>query len=154
MKDKLTADEIWAKKDFSFSKLLEPYVQGGTESQPVKRTIGTIMDWLINKKKYPVDVAGAGLLFLFMDLKGGKMFEGDGSYGSPGRALVTNLRFICDGLLRGKLTNVFYQQIAEGKIKEVSEFAMIAAVDVWPFFLKPFLSSWWKIRKIRKARKK
>jgi len=128
---------------FDINLLLKPYEEGGTESTPVKRTFGTMLDWLINKKKYPVDVAGAGLLILFLDLDKGKVFKGDGSYGSPGREMVTALRFICDALLRKKLKNKFFQQAVKG-LPEVSEFMTVTAINVLPFFLRPFTLSWWR----------
>ena len=82
---------------------------------------------------------------LFLDLDNGKVFKGDGSYGSAGRELVTNLRFICDALLKKKLRNKFYKQISENKIKEVSTFMAITAVDALPIFLRPFSATWWSI---------
>lgn len=131
---------------FDINILLKPYREGGTKTNPIRRTLETMYDWLLHKKKYPLDVAGAGLFIMFHNLRNGKVYKGDGSYGSPGREMVTNLRFICDGILRKKLRNKYYKQAAKGKApSEVVDFMAVVAVDVLPFFLRPFSISWWKI---------
>ena len=62
-KVKLTKEEIYAKKEFNFEKLLEPYREGGTENAPVKRTMGTKQDCLkLNRKLSAND-------FLLIDLR-------------------------------------------------------------------------------------
>ena len=82
---------------------------------------------------------------MFLDLDKGKVFKGDGTYGSAGRAMVTNLRFICDALLKRKLRNKFFKQIAEDKVREVSAFMAITSVAALPIFLRPFSATWWSI---------
>jgi len=120
---KLTEEEIWAKKEeFNFTKLLEPYTDGGTEDHYIQRTMGTIIDYFINKKQYPIDIVGAAVLLTFFKLKDGGVFHGDGTYGSKGRELVTYIRQICDRLLQTNLEGKFYQKIAEARAKELSEF--------------------------------
>jgi len=97
-----TAEIISEQLDFE--ELLEPYREGGRSAEhPTRRTIGTITDYLLHKKKYPKEVVGAALLAVFLELKAGKVFEGDGTYGSPGRQFVTYIRHTCDTLNRRRL---------------------------------------------------
>ena len=43
-----TEKEIWDEKSrFSFDELLKPYSEGGTRNAPVKRTIGTMVDYFL-----------------------------------------------------------------------------------------------------------
>jgi len=143
---KLTKEEIYAKKEFNFEKLLEPYTEGGTESDPVKRTMGTILDWLIYKKKFHPEIVGAALLLTFIDLKEGRVFKGDGSYGSAGNELVRTILLLCNKLSQGKLKDVFYRKVAESKMKETSLLISREVVSALPWFIKPFSAKWWKNR--------
>jgi len=94
-----------AADQIDFEVLLEPYREGGTTQFPVRRTMGTIVDYLLNKKKYPKEIVGSAILGVFLELKEGRRFHGDGSYGAPGRALVTYIRRQCDLLLNIKHEN-------------------------------------------------
>lgn len=119
----LTREEIEAKRyQFDFDKLLDPYREGGTENQPVRRTMGTILDYLLNKKKYPLDVVGAAILTVFMKMNEGLVFSGDGTYGSSGAQLVTSIRIACDKLVHAKLKGALYEQIARGRMDEMKAF--------------------------------
>ena len=105
MPRQLTQDELLehqAADQIDFEELLEPYRVGGTKQFPIRRTMGTIVDYLLNKKKYPKEIVGSAILGVFLELREGKRFEGDGSYGAPGRALVTYIRRQCDLLLNLK----------------------------------------------------
>ena len=92
------------EKRLNFDTLLEPYREGGTPEHPVRRTVGSIVDYLLNKRKYPKEVVGASLLAVFLELKAGRSFPGDGTYGSPGRDLVTYIRHNCDRINQERLT--------------------------------------------------
>lgn len=117
------AEEVWAEKSaFDFEKLLDPYREGGTKEQPVRRCMGTIVDFLVNKKKYPVDVAGAAILIVFTEMFKGKAFNGDGSYGSCGRELITAIRMACDKLLQNKMQDKVFASIAGGRMAMINEF--------------------------------
>ena len=96
-----------------FNKLLIPYNKGGTERDNVERTMGTIINYFLNKKCYPIDVVGASIFMIFMFLDAGGKFRGDGSYGSPGRELITSIRIKCDELLAIKLESITYQTFIE-----------------------------------------
>ena len=146
MKKKLTTEEIYAKKEFNFEKLLEPYVEGGTENDPVKRTMGTILDWLIHKKKFPPKIVGAALLLTLIELKNGKVFKGDGSYGSAGRELARSILFLCSEIAQGDIKNAFYKTIAEAKIEETSLLIDKRIGKALPWFIKPFSFVWWRTK--------
>ena len=90
----------------NFEKLLKPYKDGGVEDRPVERTMGTIIDYLINKKGYPIDVVGAAIFTVFFQMDTGLVFKGDGSYGSAGRELITTIRRTCDEYSQAKFNAV------------------------------------------------
>jgi len=145
-KVELTKEEIYDKKEFNFEKLLEPYVEGGTEGDPVKRTMGTILDWLIFKKKFPPKIVGAALLLTFIELKNGKVFKGDGSFGSAGRELVRSILMLCSEIAQGDLKGAFYKTIAEAKIEETGLLIDKKIGKALPWFLKPFTAVWWRTK--------
>lgn len=146
----ITPEEIWAKKnEFDFEKLLDPYREGGTETTPVRRTMGTIVDWLANKKKYPIEIVGAAILLAFMDLRNGKRFDGDGSYGSKGNDFVQSIRAICDKLARKQLEGDVYKRLAEARVEEIKAFIIAEVEDrTMSRFAK-----WRKKRKLAKQQK-
>ena len=149
VKTELTEAEIYAKKEFNFEKLLKPYTEGGTENHKVKRTIGTILDWLIFKKKFDPKIVGAALLLTFIELKKGKVFKGDGSYVSAGNELVRSILMLCSELSQGEIKNTFYKTIAEAKIEETGLLIDKKIGKALPWFLKPFSAIWWKTRRIK-----
>jgi len=146
---KLTKEEIYAKKEFNFEKLLEPYTEGGTETDPIKRTMGTMLDWLIFKKKFAPKIVGAALLMTFIELKNGKVFKGDGSYGSAGNELVRSILMLCSEIAQGNIKNDFYKTIAEAKIEETSLLIDKRIGKALPWFLKLFSAVWWKTRRVK-----
>jgi len=80
----------------NFNELLKPYKEGGTAEIPIERTMGTIVDYLLHKKGYPLDVVGAAIFTIFFEMSVGREYKGDNSYGSKGRELVTTIRMKCD----------------------------------------------------------
>ena len=79
-----------------FKELLKPYKKGGTQSNPVKRSLSTICNALIYKHRIPSDIVGAAVLEVFMEMaERGLEFKGDDSYGSPGRELFQEIRRRC-----------------------------------------------------------
>lgn len=102
-----TAQELAAERELNFDTILEPYREGGTKENPVTRTVGTIMDYFMNKKKYPPEIVAASVLTVFKEIKDGKEFRGDGTYGSPGREMITYIRVRCDQLLHKKQEQEF-----------------------------------------------
>lgn len=116
-----SAKDIWAEKEIDFDKLLDPYRQGGTPEIPVRRTMGTMLDYLMNKKKYPKDIVASALFVVFSELRTGMRFEGDGTWGSPGAQLISYIRQTCDDILHKKQEEDFHyfaldlQKALEGK---------------------------------------
>mgnify|MGYP001462336294 CR=1 FL=1 len=152
------AEEIWEEKNkFDFDALLEPYCEGGTQNAPVRRTVGTMLDYLINKKQYPVDVAGAGFLLVFKEMFDGKNFKGDGSYGSPGRELMTYVRMKCDEINQRKLRSKVFETIAGARMQALEELAFQTVRQQLPWFIcavAPNTWEWRRKRKLRKAKEK
>jgi len=120
----------------NFDKLLEPYKDGGTEEIPVERTMGTIIDYLVNKKGYSLDTVGAAIFTVFFQMDAGITFKGDGSYGSEGRQLVTAIRMVCDEYNQAKLTAVSNAMFIEKLGSDLKEMIV-------PPKRRPFLS-WWR----------
>lgn len=75
-----------------FEKLLRPYKEAGTVERPRTRNISVILDFLLNRLHFPMEVVGATLLETFLELQAGKQFKGDGTYGSAGRELVQYMK--------------------------------------------------------------
>ena len=124
----------------NIDKLLKPYSDGGFESQPVKRTVGTIVDYLVNKKGYPLEIVGGAIFIVLNYLNTGGEFKGDGSYGSKGKELVTSIRLKCDELLKQRLEGATYQAFVE----YYGEHLLLLVVPLW----QRKLINWWHGRKI------
>ena len=124
----------------NFNRLLMPYEQGGIEHNKKNRTMGTIIDYLLNKKGYPLDIVGAAIFTVFFWLDTGGEFKGDGSYGSKGKELVTAIRIKCDELLALKTEGIAYQVFIE-------QFAKDLPYYVVPGWKRKFFK-WWTGRDV------
>jgi hypothetical protein len=148
------------EKEWDFENLLDPYRQGGTPENPVKRTWGTIIDWLINKHKFTPDIVGAGIFLVWMQIKKNGHFqpdynpEGEPVWGSAGHKFVMSIRIICASLIQQKMSQKIFSGMA-GQIESHIKTSLTA--DLWsnmPWWLKLFSAKWWKYRKQRKQLKK
>ena len=84
------------KVQFNFDKLLKPYEDGGTEENPIKRTIGTIASKLMVSYRIPPDIVGAAIYKVFYKMAHeGLEFEGNGKYGSKGAELFSCIKSQC-----------------------------------------------------------
>lgn len=133
-------------KGFSFENLLEPYKEGGLKDKPIERTVGGILEWLIFQRKYPSDIAAAGMLLVFIDLHNGRAFKGDGSYGSAGDELDRTIAMVCNGLVQHRLKDRLYQELAEEKVAEVCDYFASEAARIHPWFIKLVSYRYWQIR--------
>ena len=124
------------KQEFSFNYLMGPYAEGGTKTHHVQRTMGTLIDYLLNKKKYPEPVVGASILKIFLEMYNGRVFKGDGTYGSAGRELVTTVRQTCDQF------NNAMQELKNSK--EIMEEIMYSVADWTAREAKRKRKPWWK----------
>jgi hypothetical protein len=96
--------DVRKRPPFSFEKLLKPYEECGVPHNPSKRTLGLQIDWLVNKKTYPMDVVGGALLIVYNKLYNEKIaFKGDGTFGYPGHQLDRYLVGVCEELYRKRL---------------------------------------------------
>lgn len=140
------SEEIWDEKSaFNFEKLMDPYREGGSQTRPVKRTMGILVDWLVNKKKYPIDVAGAAILIVFTEMFKGREFAGDGTYGSKARELDTVIRMTCDKLLQNKLKNKVFASIASSRMALINEFInREVELKTYPLIKKIFCRKKWR----------
>jgi hypothetical protein len=92
------------KPNFKFERLIRPYKQGGTENHQVVRTVGVQVDWLVNKRSYPLDIVGGALLVVYTKLYHNQIkFLGDGTWGSKGHQLDQYLLKTCEELYQKRL---------------------------------------------------
>jgi len=155
MKEKLTDQEILDKiNEFDFEKLMEPYREGGSKDKPIARTMGMIVDWLVNRKKYSVEVAGGAILLTFMRIMKEGHFKGDGTFGSAGNELDQNIRQAADVLNQKTLLAATYKKLAEGRAVEMKRFMLDTTFRAIPWFVRLFSIKYWKYRGLlRKERK-
>ena len=123
-----------------FKELLKPYEEGGLEHKPVKRTMGTIVDYLLNKKNYPIDVVGGAVFQVFFWLDCGNEFKGNDKYGSKGAEMVTAIRKKCDTILQERLAGLTFGVFIQQYAKELK----IMMLPAW----KLKLINWWAGRNV------
>ena len=113
-KPQRSQEEIFRKleEDWDFEKLIEPYREGGTKDQPVRRTWGTVIDWLVNKRKFPPDIVGAAIFLVWMKIKRDGPFKGDGTWGSAGNEFVQTLRVVCASLMQEHMSKKIFSGMA------------------------------------------
>ena len=141
MNDKVFSEKIWGRKQaFDFELLLEPYREGGTEYSPIRRTMGTIVDYLLHKKKYPRDVVSTAIFKTFLELQNGLEFKGDGSYGSAGHELIYYIRTQCDALSYKQITDNDNEWVVRDVINAVAKWtAKETKRRMKPWFVRMFI---------------
>lgn len=155
MNKKITEQEIYDKiNEFDFDKLMEPYKEGGSEDHPVERTIAMDIDWLINRKKYSIEVAGGALLLTFMRIMKEGPFKGDGTYGSAGNEFDQNLNQAAAVLHKKALLSETYKTLAEGRAVAMKRFMLDTSARFSPWFVKMFSINYWKYRGLVRKEKK
>ena len=148
----LSSKEVFAAldKEWNFDILLEPYLEGGSKDHPVTRSWGTVIDWLINKRKFPPDVVGAGIFLTWLEIKKNGDFRGDGTYGSPGDEFVNYIRQVCASIMKQRATQQIFSGMA-GKVgQQIQATSMMNLWDSMPWWLKLFS---WKYKKYKKQQK-
>lgn len=149
--DEKRREEVLAGQmpDFSFSTLLKPYRDCGMDSNKFERTIGLIIDWLVNKKKFPVEIAGAAILCTFMELYHGKVFKGKpGKYGSAGVELDQYIVQLAGRFLRQQLTAKTFKVMAEMRVSWMRQYIESElAMHLWPRWKRIFKYRQWKRKK-------
>lgn len=125
-----------------FNNLLRPYREGGKRERPVKRTMETIVNYLLNKKQYPIEIVGGAIFMVFNWLDTGGKFQGNGSYGSPGKELISAIRIKCDGLLKDRQKAATYEVFMQVYAKSLRKYV----VPSW----KRNLITWWYGREVFK----
>lgn len=134
------------EKEWDFEMLIEPYREGGTANAPVKRTWGTVIDWLMNKRKLSPESIGAAIFLVWIKIKKDGHFKGDGSYGSAGNEFVHAIRMLAAQMESNKLSSDIMKGLA-GKLGE--KIRVSFQNDFWimtPWFIKMFSVKYWKHR--------
>ena len=151
MTDRVTKEQLLKRhmSDFSFEELLMPYKEAGMESNRFDRSIGLIVDWLVNKKKFPVEIAGAALLCTFMELYHGKKFEGTpGKYGSAGVELDHYIASLAGQFLHQQLTAKTFKVMAEMRVGWMKQYIQSElAMHLWPRWKRIFRYRQWRKKK-------
>ena len=139
------------KAEWDIERILEPYREGGTCDQPIQRSSGTILDWLINKKRFPPEIAGAALISVLVEIKNGREFPGTGEYGSKGHEMVTAISAQASAILQEKLVGPAAQMLAQFSVMDNLIFDKVRAQ--LPALLIPFAPGTWKWLRRRRGRK-
>jgi hypothetical protein len=153
---KMTKEDVLKKleAEWDFEALLAPYREGGTKEAPVTRTWGTVIDWLINKHRFPAEVVGAGIFLVWMKIKRDGHFKGDGSHGSAGNDFVHAIRIMCASVMQQKVSQKIFTGMA-GKIEEQIKLGF--KQDFWqmtPWFVKMWSPKYYKNRLAMRRMKK
>jgi len=123
-------------KEIDFNVLMKPYEEGGTFEQPVKRTWGTMLSWLINRHKIPVESVAAAILLVALELKSGQEFEGNNTHGSKGDELAQYIRNTAIEIERRKQVDSVYIILGKKIFNQVEP--MISES------IRKKLKPWWK----------
>ncbi len=100
--------------DFEIEKMLKPYMEGGTEASPVKRSLKTIASTLIYKNGFSSDIVGAAIFKVFDQMMNkGLVFQGDGTYGSKGRELFSCIKAQCVDMAEKQSADAVRTSISE-----------------------------------------
>jgi hypothetical protein len=155
MAEQKTDAQIWEdKKIYDFSAIIKNYQKGGTKNVPVRRTWGTVVDYLLNKKNYPPDIVGSAIMLTFLRIKEQGHFEGDDTYGSAGREFVTSIRSNCDMLLHYQLMGEIYKAVAESTGRDMTLFVGGVVTPLMPWWVKIGSIGYWKYRWHRRKHRK
>lgn len=148
----MTQEQIYEKleQEWDFEKLIEPYREGGTLENPVRRSWGTIIDWLVNRHKFPIEVAGSAIFLVWAKIKKDGHFPGDGTYGSAGNQFVQSIRIMCASIMQEKVSTKIFTGMA-GEIED--RLKVVYKADLWtnmPWWVKVMSVQYWKFRKQQK----
>lgn len=125
------------ENEVDFERLLEPYREGGTAEQPIRRTWGTLITWLSGKLRFTPEIIGAAILLVCLEMKKGKLFNGDGSYGSKGRELAHYLKNTCLAIKETRSADDMFMFIGK-KIYTETIAPMMAEK------MKKMMKPWWR----------
>jgi hypothetical protein len=161
---KISKEDLYQRlsDEWDFEQLLEPYREGGTPSNPVRRTWGTMIDWLINKRKFPPDVVGAGIFLAWMKIKKDGHFPPDIDpkdpkrviYGSAGDKFAKGVAAICGSIMQQKMSQQIFSGMAGKVEQQIKDSFNQDFWDLTPWFVKMFSIKYWKHRtRIKQARK-
>jgi len=146
---KITLEEALQKQqgvwyDFDFEKILDPYRESGREgAHREPRTWGRIISWLTDKHKFELETVAAAVLLTCLEMREGKVFEGDGTYGSKGSEFVNHIRNTARVIQRRKIKDgVFmimgqriYEQLRPMILEDFRKLSIPWYKRLWRLFL-------------------
>jgi len=147
---KITPAEQLGKKamEYDFEAVMKHYEEGGTPDNKVTRTWGLVISWLVEKKKFPLEVVGAAILITMERINKEGHFKGIGDkYGSKGREFDRNLAATCEMINNQKLTNEAFKSIAEARAPYMQLFISKQTFSLFPWWVKMLSWKYWKYRK-------
>ncbi len=147
-------EQIKQMRELSLEAMIKPYQEGGTEGDPVTRTLGGIFYWLTVTKKLPVEIAGGAIFMVFLKLLEEGPFKGNSTYGSAGDELDKAILQVASDMYEDKVLSGLYKKAATSKSPEIKRFIMSCAYEAVPWFVKMFGVKYWKFRALKRAEKK
>jgi hypothetical protein len=153
------------KEKWDFDALIAPYKEGGKEDRPIERTWGTMIDWLINKRKYPPDIVGASIFLVWMRIKQDGHIPPDYTrpdpkadpipiYGSAGRKFAHAVAGVCGGLMKQKVVGSIFSDMAGSIESRIKTAFRNDTFILMPWFVKMFSRQYWKHRSEKKLQAK
>ena len=144
----VTKAEIYKKiaDTWDFDEIIKPYEVGGTPDHPVKRTWGLVISWLVDKKRFPLDVIGAAMMLTVEKIKREGDFEDTGKHGSMGDQFDSNLLATCDLIQKQRLVNLTYKSIVESRGPHLQLFITRQVFNLIPWWVKMVSWKYWKYR--------
>ena len=94
-------------------RLLSTYTEGGTESNPIKVDLGLIAGELINRFKFPADIAGAAIFETLKAMAYDKLvFNGTpNKYGSQSRELCLHIKMLATAKMQDRAKDLVKDEL-------------------------------------------
>lgn len=147
-------EKIKELRELSLENMIKPYEEGGTEGNPITRTLGGIFYWLTVTKKIPQEIAGGAIFLVFLKLLQEGPFKGNSTYGSAGNDLDLAILQIAEDMYEDKVLNGMYKKAALSNSPEIKRFAMSIGFECNPWFNKMLTINYWKFRALKRREKK
>ena len=141
-------------KQFDLEALMKPYVDGGTEENPITRTLGGIFYWLTVVKKFPISVAGGAVLTVFVKIMIEGHFKGNSTYGSAGNELDNAIFQVAQDMYHEKTMVGMYKRIASTRFPEMKRYQASVAFECQAWCFKMWSVKYWKFRALKRREKK
>ncbi len=141
-------------KQFDLAALMEPYKEGGTEENPIVRSLGGILYWLTVTKKFPADIAGGAIVIVFLKIMAEGHFKGDSTYGSAGNELDNAIFQVASDMYKEKTMTGMYKKLAQSRYLEIKRYIAGVVFESQAWCFKMWSVKYWKFRALKRREKK